>query len=171
MVIATQNPVEYEGTYPLPEAQLDRFMMRLRIGYPSPQAEEEILEDQSAHEPLAALEPVLTGGEVLAMQRAVSTVRIVPSLRRYVVDLLTATRTSREVYLGASPRAGLSLVRAAKALAVLRGREYVVPQDLKDLAPRVLAHRIILSSEARVHGRSETAVIEAMLSSTPVPGG
>ena len=171
MVIATQNPIEYEGTYPLPEAQLDRFMMRLRIGYPSPEAEEEILEDQSAHEPLAALEPVLTGGEVLAMQRAVSSVRIVPSLRRYVVDLLTATRTSREVYLGASPRAGLSLVRAAKALAVLRGRDYVIPQDLKDLAPRALAHRIILSSEARVHGRSETAVLEALLSSTPVPGG
>lgn len=171
MVIATQNPIEYEGTYPLPEAQLDRFMMRLRIGYPSPEAEEEILEDQSSHEPLAALDPVLNGSDVLAMQKAVSRVRIVSSLRRYVVDLLTATRTSREVYLGASPRAGLALVRAAKALAVLRGRDFVAPQDLKDLAVRVLAHRIILSSEARVHGRSEVAVVEALLASTPVPGG
>jgi len=171
MVIATQNPIEYEGTYPLPEAQLDRFMMRLSIGYPAREAEEAILHEQSSHDPLAELGPVLDAAEVLAMQQAVQGVRVVPALRRYVVDLLSATRSSRDVYLGASPRAGIALVRASKALAVLRGRDFVAPQDLKELAGLVLGHRIILSSEARMHGRGETAVIEALLKTIPVPGG
>jgi MoxR-like ATPase len=170
MVIATQNPVEYEGTYPLPEAQLDRFMMRLGLGYPSADAEESILHEQTFRDPFAELGPVIDTAEVLAMQRAVRRVNVVPALRRYVVNLLTATRSSRDIYLGASPRAGIALLRAAKALALLRGRDYVVPQDLKDLAERVLGHRIILSSDARVHGQTEGAVIAGLLRSVSVPG-
>jgi MoxR-like ATPase len=170
MVIATQNPIEYEGTYPLPEAQLDRFMMRLGLGYPSVDAEEAILHEQTSRDPFAELDAVLDTAEILAMQRTVRRVKVVPALRRYVVDVLTATRSSRDVYLGASPRAGIALVRAAKALAVLRGRDYVVPQDLKDLSARVLSHRIILSSDARVHGQTESAVIARLLKTVPVPG-
>ena len=170
MVIATQNPIEYEGTYPLPEAQLDRFMMRLGLGYPSGDAEAAILHSQTAGDPFAELDAVLGSEEVIAMQAVVTRVKVAPSLRRYVVDVLSATRGSRDVYLGASPRAGISLVRAAKALALLRGRDYVVPQDLKDLSQRVLAHRIILSSDAKVHGLTEAAVIARLLESVPVPG-
>ena len=170
MVIATQNPIEYEGTYPLPEAQLDRFMMRLSLGYPTPEAEQAVLEAHAARDPLAELTPVVEGSEVLAMQAAVGRVQVVPELRRYVVELLGATRESRDVYLGASPRAGIALVRAAKALALLKGRAYVVPQDVKDLAGRVLSHRIILAPEARVHGQDEQAVVARLLEAVPVPG-
>jgi len=170
MVIATQNPIEYEGTYPLPEAQLDRFMMRLSLGYPAVDAEEAVLQDQTSRDPFAELDPVLDAAQVLDMQRAVGRVKVVPALHRYVVALLTATRTTRDIYLGASPRAGIALVRAAKALAVLRGRDFVVPQDLKDLSGRVLGHRIILSSDAKVHGLTEDAVIAGLVEGIPVPG-
>ncbi len=170
MVIATQNPIEYEGTYPLPEAQLDRFMMRVSLGYPGLDAEEALLHEQTSRDPFAELGAVADATQVLAMQKAVSHVKVVPALHRYVVALLTATRTTRDIYLGASPRAGIALVRAAKALAVLRGRDYVVPQDLKDLSVRVLGHRIILSSDARVHGQTEEAVIVRLLEGVPVPG-
>jgi MoxR-like ATPase len=170
MVIATQNPIEYEGTYPLPEAQLDRFMMRLGLGYPAPEAEEAVLEAQTSSDPFAELAPVLRDGEVLSMQAALRRVRVAPGIRRYVIDLLTASRTNREVYLGASPRAGIALLRAAKALAVLRGRDFVVPQDIKDLARRVLSHRIILSPDAKVHGQTEEAVVARLLETVPVPG-
>jgi len=143
--------------------------MRLSLGYPSPAAEAEILEAQTAHDPFADLEPVLDAAEVLALQQAVARVQVAESLRTYVVDLLTATRQSKDVYLGASPRAGIALVRAAKALALLRGREFVVPQDLKDLAVRVLGHRIILSPDARVHRLHEDEVIERLLDLVPAP--
>ena len=169
MVIATQNPIEYEGTYPLPEAQLDRFMMRLSLGYPSPEAEENIIHEQTSHNPLAELRPVLEGAEVLAMTQAVTRVRVAPALRTYVVDLLAATRQQREIYLGASPRAGIALTRAAKALALLRGRDFVVPKDIKDLAVRVLAHRLMLSPDAKVHGVSAENVIARLLETVPVP--
>ena len=170
MIVATQNPIEYEGTYPLPEAQLDRFMMRLSLGYPSRAAEEAILDAQTSGDPFSGLAPVLDAAEVLAMQEAVTRVAVAPALRRYVVDLLAATRTSRDVYLGASPRAGIALLRAAKALAILRERDYVVPQDVKDLAGRVLSHRIILSPDAALDERAEEAVIARFLESVPVPG-
>ena len=170
MIVATQNPIEYEGTYPLPEAQLDRFMMRLSLGYPSRAAEEAILDAQTSGNPFSALAPVLDAAEVLAMQEAVSRVAVAPALRGYVVDLLAATRASRDVYLGASPRAGIALLRAAKALAILRERDYVVPQDVKDLAGRVLSHRIILSPDAALDERAEEAVIARFLESVPVPG-
>jgi MoxR-like ATPase len=145
-------------------------MMRLSLGYPSAEAEEAILEAQTAGDPFARLAAVLDTAEVLALQEAVGRVTVVPELRRYVVDLLGATRESRDVYLGASPRAGIALVRAAKALALLRGRDFVVPQDVKDLAGRVLSHRLILSPEARVHGLPEGKVIAGLLDTVPVPG-
>jgi MoxR-like ATPase len=169
MVIATQNPIEYEGTYPLPEAQLDRFMMRLNLGYPSAAAEEAIIHEQTSHNPLSELRPVLDGSEVLAMTQAVTRVRVAPALRRYVVDILTATRGQHDIYLGASPRAGIALVRAAKALALLRGRDFVVPKDIKDLAVRVLAHRIMLSADAKVHGVGAETVVAKLLETVPVP--
>ncbi len=170
MVIATQNPIEYEGTYPLPEAQLDRFMMRLSLGYPDAAAEQTVLLEQTVRDPFAELAPVVDAARVLAMQRAVTRVRCVTELHRYVVAILAATREARDVYLGASTRAGIALVRAAKALALLRGRDYVVPQDIKDLAARVLGHRLILSSDARVHGESEETVVDRLLGGVPVPG-
>jgi MoxR-like ATPase len=169
MVIATQNPIEYEGTYPLPEAQLDRFMMRLSLGYPSPEAEENIIHEQTSRNPLDELRAVIDGAEVLAMTQAVARVRVAPALRSYVVDLVTATRQQREIYLGASPRAGISLTRAAKALALLRGRDFVVPKDIKDLAVRVLAHRLMLSPDAKVHGVSAESVVGRLLETVPVP--
>jgi MoxR-like ATPase len=170
MIVATQNPVEYEGTYPLPEAQLDRFMLRVSLGYPSPDAEEAILESQTSGDPYALLQPVLQAADVLAMQKAVRRVNVTPELRRYVVDLVAATRGHREIYLGASPRAGIALLRAAKAHAVLSGRNYVVPRDVKDLAARVLGHRVILSTEADVHARAAEEVIGRTLQTIPVPG-
>ena len=169
MVIATQNPIEYEGTYPLPEAQLDRFMMRLNIGYASAAAEEAMVCAQTSGDPFALLKPVLDTADVVAMQEAAQRVELAASLARYVVEILAATRASNDVYLGASPRAGIALVRAAKALAILRGRDYVVPQDVKDLAGRVLSHRIILSPDARLQDLSEEAVIARLLESVPVP--
>ena len=169
MVIATQNPIEYEGTYPLPEAQLDRFMMRLNIGYASAAAEEAMVCAQTSGDPFALLKPVLDTADVVAMQEAARRVELAASLARYVVEILAATRASNDVYLGASPRAGIALVRAAKALAILRGRDYVVPQDVKDLAGRVLSHRIILSPDARLQDLTEEAVIARLLESVPVP--
>jgi MoxR-like ATPase len=170
MIVATQNPIEYEGTYPLPEAQLDRFMLRVSLGYPSPDAEEAILESQTSGDPYALLEPVLQAADVLAMQKAVLRVSVTSELRRYVVDLVAATRGHREIYLGASPRAGIALLRAAKAHAVLSGRNYVVPRDVKDLAARVLGHRVILSTEADAHARAAEEVIGRILQTIPVPG-
>ena len=170
LILATQNPIEYEGTYPLPEAQLDRFMLRLRIGYPSREAEEAILESQTSGDPFARLGPVIRAEDVLALQEAVLRVRATPELRRYVVEVVAATRDHRDIYLGASPRAGIALLRAAKALAVLRGRDYVVPQDVKDLGQRVLSHRIILSTEASSRPRAEEDVVARILAAVPVPG-
>jgi len=169
-VLATQNPIEQEGTYPLPEAQLDRFMLRLRLGYPSAEAEAAILDSQTSGDPYATLEPVVAAQDVLAMQEAVMGVRVAPELRRYVVDVVAATREDRDIYLGASPRAGIALLRAAKALAVLRGRDYVVPQDVKDLGQRVLSHRIILSTEASTRPLAEEHTIGRILEAVPVPG-
>jgi MoxR-like ATPase len=170
IILATQNPIEYEGTYPLPEAQLDRFMLRLRLGYPSREAEEAILESQTSGDPFAQLRPVVQAEDVLALQAAVLRVRTTAELRRYVVAIVAATRDHRDVYLGASPRAGIALLRAAKALAMLRGRDYVVPQDVKDLGERVLSHRIILSTEASTQPRAEEGVVARILEAVPVPG-
>jgi MoxR-like ATPase len=157
VVLATQNPIEYEGTYPLPEAQLDRFMVRVSLGYPSVEQESEMLAAHSAHDRVLDLQPVTEVGEVLAAQAVVAAVHGSDALRRYVVELLDATRADPRVELGASPRAGLMLFRGAKALAVLDGRDHVLPDDVQSLAPSVLTHRLLLSPEAA--GEERSAVV------------
>lgn len=171
MVIATQNPIEYEGTFPLPEAQLDRFMMKLSLGYPSPDEEAALLADQTTGDPLGRVRAVLDAEHLLTMIVAATLVKTAPAVRRYVIDILTATRTDAHLYLGASPRAGISLLRAAKALALLRGRDFVVPQDIKDLAVRVLSHRVILSPDGRLRGQTAERVIRQVIDTVTVPTG
>src|SRR5437868_6601241 len=148
VVIATQNPIEYEGTYPLPEAQLDRFMVRVALGYPAPAAEAEMLNEQAGGDRVLELEPVAAVGEVLAAQEAAVRVHASEALRRYVVALLERTRDDPRTELGASPRAGLMLLKAAKALAALEARDHALPDDVQALAPSVLAHRLLLTPDA-----------------------
>jgi len=170
LVLATQNPFEFEGTYPLPESQLDRFLMRLVIGYPDRAAEREILTQHRSGEPVDHLKPALTAEEVVALQAAVRQVRVEPVLADYVLDLVEATRSHPDVTLGASTRAGLSLYRATQALAVMNGRNYAVPDDVKRLAPAVLTHRI-LTRGYRQSSRDDAAaaVMREILDQTPVP--
>jgi MoxR-like ATPase len=170
LVLATQNPFEFEGTYPLPESQLDRFLMRLVIGYPDRAAEREILTQHRAGEPVDHLQPVLTADQVVGLQAAVRQVRVEQVLADYVLDLVEGTRSHPDVTLGASTRAGLSLYRATQALAVLSGRDFAVPDDVKRLAPAVLTHRI-LTRGYRQSSRDGTAraVMQEILDRTPVP--
>ncbi len=155
IVLATQNPIEYEGTYPLPEAQLDRFMVRVSLGYPSAEDEKDMLGEHSASDRVLDLEPVTGVGEVLAAQEGVAAVHGSEALRRYIVSVLDATREDSRVELGASPRAGLMLFRAAKALAALDGRDHALPDDVQALAPTVLTHRLLLAPEAAGDDRAE----------------
>ena len=171
IVVATQNPYEFEGTYPLPESQLDRFLMRLRIGYPDRAAEKNVLKQHRQGEPVDLLQPVLCGDDVVKLQAAVREVRVDDSLNDYLLDLVTATRTHPDVYLGASTRAALALYRAVQALALLSGRDYVVPDDIKTLVRPVLAHRL-LTKGFRPGERSDAAdgILGDILGKTPVPG-
>jgi MoxR-like ATPase len=169
MVIATQNPIEHEGTYPLPEAQLDRFMLRLSIGYPAPDVEAEILATHGATQPLDDLSPVADARGVAEMITMAHRVHVAPAIRRYIVDLVEATRNHPEVYLGASPRASIMILRAARALAAATERDYVVPDDVKALAVPALAHRIIVSADAVMSGRSPETVIQELLDEVVVP--
>ena len=169
MVLATQNPIELEGTFPLPEAQLDRFLLRLRLGYPMEAEEDAILIRFHTGDPLAELEPVATGPEIAGFQEAIREIHFEPVLRNYVVQLVQATRCHPDVELGASPRATMGLYRCSQALAAIRGREYVVPDDVKTLAPYALAHRIILKSQARLRDRTSDSVIDEILSQVAVP--
>jgi MoxR-like ATPase len=169
IVLATQNPVELEGTFPLPEAQLDRFIMRLEIGYPQLEDEIEVLVRYEQADPLEALAPVAAAADILALQRAVRQVHVADVMRRYVVEVVRATRVGEEVQLGASPRASLALHRASQALAALRGRDFVTPDDVKELAAPVLAHRLILHPEARLRGHSPAEVVRALVSRVAAP--
>ncbi|MDQ3973246.1 MAG: AAA family ATPase [Actinomycetota bacterium] len=169
MVIATQNPIELEGTYPLPEAQRDRFLMRLSVGYPSVEAELEVLDVHGSGDRLAQLQPVADAQEVAALIEACKAVHVADGLKRYIVELVRATRNHPAVELGASPRASLGLLRAARALAAASGRDYVVPDDVKALVQPVLAHRLILSSEAHLAHRSAADVLDELVASVPVP--
>ena len=169
MVMATQNPIEYEGTYPLPEAQLDRFMMRLELGYPPLAEEARMLTEQTSGHPLEALVPVTTQQEVVALVDAAQAVYVEETLSRYVVALLRHTRGDERLYLGASPRAGIAVLAAAKARALSQGREYLLPDDVKDVAVHVLAHRLILAPEARSAGLSGADLVQQALEKTPVP--
>ena len=169
LLIATQNPIELEGTFPLPEAQLDRFLLRLRMGYPDEPEEEEMLERFNISSPLQDIQPVADGDEIVGMQNLVRQVYVDPVLRNYMVQLVQATRVHEDVELGASPRATMGLYRCAQALAAIRGRDYVSPDDVKLLAPFTLAHRIILRSQARLRDRSTDDVVVDLLSRVEVP--
>jgi MoxR-like ATPase len=168
MVIATQNPIEYEGTFPLPEAQLDRFMLRLRMGYPDHIDEMLILDEQKRGHPVDALSPVADAAEVLAMQHSVREIYVDPAISDYIVRLVSATRSHPDVYLGASPRGSLALYRASQALAAFSGRDYVIPDDVKALAEPALSHRIILKTAASIRGVDGRSVVSEMLMSVPI---
>jgi MoxR-like ATPase len=169
MVIATQNPIEHEGTYPLPEAQLDRFMMRIGIGYPSAEVEAEILATHGVRSTLPDIEAVADALGVREMIEQARGVHVSPSVRRYIVDLVEATRRSPDVYLGASPRASIMLLRAARAVAAAEERDYVIPDDVKKLATPVLAHRVIVTADAVMGGRTSQAVLESLVNEVAVP--
>ncbi|HET7857102.1 MAG TPA: MoxR family ATPase [Gaiellaceae bacterium] len=169
MVMATQNPIEYEGTYPLPEAQLDRFTMRVDIGYPPPAEEARMLAEQTTGAPLDALEPVTSATGITDVIEEATRVFVEDSVHRYVVDLVGATRSDGRLYLGASPRAGIALLRVAKARALSDGREYVLPDDVKSVAAPVLAHRLILGPEARAGGIPAKTLVREAVERTPVP--
>ena len=171
MVIATQNPIEMEGTYALPEAQRDRFMARVSIGYPVEAAEIAMLTSHTRSSPLEDLEPVTDAVEIGKLTGIVGQVYVSDAVQKYAVALTSATRRSSDLTLGASPRATLHLVRAAKARAAIAGRDYVLPDDLKQLAEPVLAHRLLPSVEAAMSGRSTTDILEALVGAVPVPGG
>ncbi len=170
MVIATQNPIEFEGTYPLPESQLDRFLLRTPLGYPAREAELDVLTSHRDGEPVDRLEPVLDVGQVVKLQRAVRAVEVDEAIREYLLDLIESTRRCEELYVGASPRAALALYRAAQAIALVEGRQYAVPDDVKRLAVRVLSHRVV--AKGYLHGDRREAVealIERLVDEVPVP--
>jgi MoxR-like ATPase len=169
MVMATQNPIEYEGTYPLPEAQLDRFTMRIAIGYPPLAEEAKMLTEQTGDPPLEGLQPVADAADAVALAEEAKTIFVEESLNRYVVALLRATRGDSRLYLGASPRAGIAILRVAKARALADGRGYLEPDDVKAVAVPVLAHRLILAPEARSTGLSGEQIVQETLDKTPVP--
>jgi MoxR-like ATPase len=169
LVIATQNPVEYEGTYPLPEAQLDRFAVRMAIGYPPDADEARMLAEQTTEPPLDHLQPVAAHAELLDAIESIRRVHVEEPVNRYVVALLRHTRESRRLALGGSPRSGIALLRLAKARALTAGRDYVVPEDVQALAQPVLAHRLILAPEARATGVTAAEVVSEALSATPAP--
>src|SRR5438477_5500792 len=169
MVMATQNPIEYEGTYPLPEAQLDRFTMRVSLGYPPLAEEARMLDEQTSEPPLGSLPAVADALDVLRLVAAARGVYVEESLGRYVVALLRQTRSDQRLYLGASPRAGIALLRVAKARALADGREYLVPDDVKSMATPVLSHRLIVGPEARAAGLGGAEIIGDALEKTPVP--
>ncbi|MSP11977.1 MAG: MoxR family ATPase [Chloroflexi bacterium] len=169
LVLATQNPVELEGTFPLPEAQLDRFLLRLKLGYPDDDEENRMLLRFEQDNPLAALQPVCQGGDVLQMIQGVRHIRVADNVRRYIVAICRTTRTHNTIELGVSPRGTMALYHASQALAALRGRDYVIPDDAKYLAPMVLTHRIILSPQIRLRGRNTETVIQEIVDSVPVP--
>ena len=170
LVIATQNPIEYEGTFPLPEAQLDRFLMRISLGYPDFNEEIAIIERQEQTHPIDSLGAVTTPEDIRHLQQAAKSVYVDQLVRQYVVSLTEATRRHSEVTLGASPRASLGLFRATRALALVQDRDYVIPDDVKLLASSVIAHRLVLSSSARMRGVHSTDVVDDLLRTVPIPG-
>jgi MoxR-like ATPase len=169
MLLATQNPIDFEGTYSLPEAQLDRFMMKFSIGYPSGDAEKQMVRAQQGGHPLERLETAANVGQIVTMQEEVKNVHMDDAIMEYVVEIVRRTREHPAVYLGASPRATLALVQAAKAYAYLQEREYVIPDDVKHLATNVLGHRLILNSEARIDGMTPQHLLESIFQQVRVP--
>ncbi len=170
LVLATQNPIEYEGTFPLPEAQIDRFMMRLSLGYPSPADEMHVLDMQRERHPIDEIGQVVRDDELLAAQNAVKSIYADDLIKEYIVELANATRRHPDIYLGVSPRGSLALFRTSRALAALRGRTYVIPDDIKALLEATFAHRLIISPSARIKNVEARAVVEQISQSIPVPG-
>jgi MoxR-like ATPase len=170
LVMATQNPIEYEGTFPLPEAQLDRFMLRISLGYPSKENEQRILDAQQFRHPIEAIQQVVTVEELLSAQEQVKQVYVDDLVKRYIVDLVSLTREHPDAYLGASPRGSLTLYKTSQVRAAMDGRDYVIPDDIKALAMAALAHRLIVSPSARIKDVDPRAVVEDVLQSVPVPG-
>jgi MoxR-like ATPase len=168
LVLATQNPSEYEGTFPLPEAQLDRFFIRLQLGYPKDREEIAILDAQRVIHPLETIEQVLSADQLIEAQTAVKDIHIADQIKAYVVAVVNATRSHPDVYLGASPRGSLALARASQAFAMLQGRDFVLPDDVKRLAGPTLSHRLILQPQARLKDLAATTVIAEVLASVPV---
>jgi MoxR-like ATPase len=171
MVLATQNPIEYEGTFPLPEAQLDRFLLRLRLGYPGPADEIRILENQQLRHPIESVEAVISADEVLQAADAVREIFVSPAVKRYIIDIVHRTRQHADIYLGASPRGSLALFRSAQARAALLGRDYVLPDDVKALAGAVLPHRMIVNPAARLRDVTAEKLVQEILLAVAVPGG
>ncbi len=169
LILATQNPIELEGTFPLPEAQLDRFLLRVRLGYPTADEEEAILSRFQETNPFESLPAVLEGGELLELQRLSHQVYVEPSVRGYITSLTRATRGQADIRLGASPRSSLGLYSAAQALAAIQGRSFVIPDDVKALFIPVIAHRLLIKAEARMRGKTETDILREILESLPVP--
>jgi MoxR-like ATPase len=169
MVLATQNPIELEGTFPLPEAQIDRFLLKIALGYPSEEEENTILLRFEREDPLETLAPVTSPAELLALQEAVRQVMVEESVRQYIVRVVRATREHRHVDLGVSPRGTLALYRTAQALATIRGRTFVIPDDVKALTPAVLTHRIMISPQTRLRGRTPEEVVAEIVNEVPVP--
>lgn len=168
-VMATQNPIEYEGTYPLPEAQLDRFILKLNMGYPSFDDELEMLERTSENHPIESVAPVMSREELIGLQEEVKEVYIDKNVQQYIINLVTRTRKNSAIFLGVSPRGSIALMKAAKAYAFVLGRDYVLPDDVKFLAPYVLSHRIILTSEAKYDGVKSEDVVESIVKTTHIP--
>jgi MoxR-like ATPase len=171
LVMATQNPIEYEGTFPLPEAQMDRFLLRIHLGYPAKAFEVKMLSNQQLEHPINTLKQVVGVEDLLEAQQLVRQIRITDEIKRYIVDLVDTTRTHEELYLGASPRGSLALFRTAQARAAVEGRDYVVPDDVKAMAVPTLAHRLIIGSAARIREVDERDIVEELLDRLPVPGG
>lgn len=169
MVVATDNPIEFEGTFPLPEAQLDRFLLRVSLGYPTPEEEREILSRLEKEHPIETLQQVVSPEEINRFKQAARAVYVEDSLRAYIVELVSRTRRHSALAMGASPRGSIALFQAARVLTVLRGRTYVLPEDIKYLAPFVLAHRLILTPEALARGEKGLRIMDEIINSTPVP--
>lgn len=169
MVLATQNPIEYEGTFPLPEAQLDRFALRISMGYPNFSEEKKILTTYKEEDPLEKLEAAVSEEDIISMQQEVEKVFVDESIQDYIIQITQLTRNHSDIYLGCSPRATLALFNASRALAYIRGREYVIPDDVKELVNVTLAHRLILKSEARIQGKDENSVLAEIIKSVRVP--
>ena len=171
MVLATQNPIEYEGTFPLPEAQLDRFMLKIQLGYPGINEEMSVIKNQQLSHPLEALKPITSAEQILQVQKRIREVYIAESVKRYIVEIAQETRSADAVYLGASPRGSLALARASQAWAAMYGRDFVIPDDVKLLAEAALGHRVILSSSARLQELRTGDIIRDILRKIAVPGG
>ena len=171
LVLATQNPIEYEGTFPLPEAQLDRFLMKLSVGYPSTEDEKLLLNRLSHEHPINGLEPVVESEKLIQFQRQVWDIYVEDSLQDYIIQLINSTRSHRDLVLGASPRASLALFKAAQALAAIRGRDHVIPEDIKYLAIPTLAHRLMVRPESELRGKNAKAIVKEIVDSTPIDLG